>query len=185
MRIRPAAALLFLSVAVPASAETVVPVARFDAVALTGGGEVRIRHGAAQKVTLLRGNLETSRFTVRNGGLEIRACTRTCRDYDLVVEIVTPDVHALAITGGGSIVAEGAFPARKALAASITGGGVIDADAMRTQAVAASIKGGGVIRTNPQQSLAAAIKGGGNVVYRGDPHKTVVVDGGGEVTRAD
>jgi len=185
MIIRLAAALVALAAAAPAGAATPVPLAKFKAISLVGGGEVHLRHGPEQKVTLLRGDLDLTRFEVKKGNLEIRACVRSCHDYDLAIEIVTPDIDALAITGGGTIEAEGAFPARDGLAASVRGGGVIDAEAIRARSVAASIRGGGVIETDPRETLVASVQGGGNVRYRGDPQKTVSINGGGDVTRTD
>ena len=91
--------------------------------------------GTTQSVTLVRGNLETTRFTVRRDGkLEIDACVRTCPDYELEVEIVTPVLEGVGIEGGGSIRAEGAFPDRDALALGISGGGEIDMRAIRAAA---------------------------------------------------
>ena len=91
----PLAALL---AAVPASAQGPVAVPAFDQVELRGGGEVTIRHGSSQQVRLVRGSLEVTGFSVDDDGrLRIDACMRSCRDYDLEIEIVTPDIDALAI----------------------------------------------------------------------------------------
>ena len=61
--------------AAPAAARTPVAAAAFDLLELQGGGRVTVRNGATQSVTLVRGNLETTRFTVRRDGkLEIDAC---------------------------------------------------------------------------------------------------------------
>ena len=180
-----ALALLALALAAPASAQTAVPVGAFEGVHLVGGGEVRLRHGPVQKVTLIQGNTQTSSFRVENGkSLVIRACERSCRNYKLVVEIVTPRIEAVAITGGGSIVSGPGFAAQRSLAASITGGGLLDLDSLATTDVAASIKGGGVIRTDARSSLAVSILGGGSVTYLDDPATTVSINGGGTVRRA-
>ena len=179
---RAALSLIALALAAPASAATVVPVDRFDAIALVGGGEVRIRHGAVQKVTLLSGNLQVSSVAIENDrSLVIRACRRSCRDYRLIVEIVTPQVDAVAITGGGNVVTETGFPAARHLAASITGGGTLDLDSVPAAHVAASIQGGGLIRTDAIANLAVSIHGGGNVTYLRNPRTTVAINGGGTV----
>jgi hypothetical protein len=170
---------------VPAAAQTPVAVSAFDSVELRGGGTVTVRHGNRQSVTLLSGDLETSRFSVDDQGrLNITACRRSCRDYRLRVEIVTPDIDALAIHGGGSIRTEGAFPSSNQLAVAISGGGSIDAEAIESSNVAASIRGGGSIRTHARASLAASINGGGSIRYRGDPSVTTAINGGGTVSPA-
>ena len=105
--------LATLCAAVPGGARTPVSVAAFDSINLEGGGHVLVRHGPRQSVTLVNGNLETTRFSVRSDGtLEIRACVRSCRNYRLEVEIVTPELEGVGVEGGGEIRAEGAFPDR-------------------------------------------------------------------------
>jgi hypothetical protein len=182
---RAVAALLALALAAPASAATVVPVGAFDAVSLVGGGEVRLRHGPVHKVTLIEGDPAITSVRVERGkSLVIRACEGRCRNYRLVVEVVTPRVGAVSITGGGSLVSGPGFAAQRDLAASITGGGLLDVDTIAAASVAASIRGGGVIRTDARRSLAASILGGGSVTYLADPETTVSVQGGGTVRRA-
>ena len=175
-------ALGLLLAAAPAAAQGPVAVPSFDSVELQGGGQIVVRHGPIQRVTIVRGNSEMTRFSVERGRLEIRACVRSCRDYDLQVEIVTPDMDALAIRGGGAIRVEGRFPRRDELAIAVTGGGAIDARSIEAGDVAASISGGGSIRTHASARLAASINGGGAVRYRGDPETTVAINGGGSVT---
>lgn len=174
-----AAALL----AVPAPAQTPVRVGGFDSVELRGGGDILIRHGAEHRVTLLRGDPSLASFEVeRDGTLVIQPCRTSCRNQNLRVEVVTPEVEAVAINGGGSIRIEGGFPREDSLAVAINGGGTIDARAVRARSVAAAINGGGLIRTSAERSLAASIRGGGAVRYLGDPEKTVSIRGGGTVT---
>ena len=177
-------ALLALALAAPAAAQTPVPVGKFDALSLVGGGTVTVRHGPTHRVTLLRGDLGTSSFEVKKGSLEIRACRRSCRDYRLEVEVVTPDLDAVAITGGGAIRFAG-FPAQNSLAASVVGGGSLDTRGIAANSVAASIQGGGVITAAPRRSLAASINGGGVVRYTGQPTRSVSINGGGSVVRLD
>lgn len=168
--------------AAPAPAQTPVNLPAFDSVELSGGGHVVIRHGPRQSVTLTSGDPETTRFSVgRDGKLEIRACVRTCRDYDLRVEIVTPELDGVGVEGGGEVRAEGAFPERESLAIGIKGGGEIDVTAIRAATVAAGIDGGGTILTHARDRLVAGINGGGEVRYRGDPEITSGINGGGSV----
>ena len=181
---RTAAALVAFAAAAPAAAQTPVSVPAFDSIELNGGGRVVVRHGARQSVTLVRGNLDTTRFTVgRDGKLEIDACVRSCRDYDLLVEIVTPELDAVAIHGGGQIRAEGAFPRRDELAIGISGGGTIDMTAVEADTVAAGINGGGSILAHARDRLTAGINGGGAVRYNGTPAVTAAIDGGGIVRK--
>ena len=167
----------------PAAAQGPVAVPRFDSVELQGGGHVVVRHGAVQRVTLIRGSREMTRFSVERGQLEIDACVRSCRDYDLRVEIVTPDIDALAIRGGGVIRVEGSFPRQSELAVAVTGGGAIDTRQIETAEVAAAISGGGLIRTHARDNLAVSINGGGTVRYVGEPERSVAINGGGNVHR--
>lgn len=178
-------ALAVLAAAAPVAAQTPVSVPSFDSIQLRGGGRVTVRHGATQRVTLVRGSQEMTRFTVdREGQLRIDACVRSCRNYDLAVEIVTPDVDAVAIHGGGSIRTEGYFPDPGSFAVAISGGGQIDTRSIAPANVAAAINGGGTIRTNARRTLSVAINGGGSVTYDGRPQLTTAIQGGGTVHRA-
>jgi hypothetical protein len=173
----------------PAAAQTIVPLPSFAAVELNGGGKVRLRHGPVQRVTILRGDPRVSRIEVerqdrgRNGTLVIDACRRSCRNYSLEVEIVTPSIAAIAVRGGGRIDALGAFPARGELGVAVGGGGVIDARALPARNVGAAVNGGGRILTRASASLGAAISGGGQIVYWGNPAISTAINGGGVVTR--
>src|SRR5690242_13208596 len=117
--------LLAALLATPALAGTVVPVGPFNRIALNGGGEVILKHGAAQRVTLIKGSTAHTSFTLRNDGeLEIDACNASCpHQYDLTIEIVTPNLRGAAIDGGGEIDVR-AIRAGKG-EASIQGGGKI------------------------------------------------------------
>jgi len=173
------------AVAVSAAAQTPVSVSTFDSIELRGGGTVTVRHGDRQRVTLLSGDLDTSRFSVdEQGRLTITACRNSCRNYRLRVEIVTPDIEALGIKGGGSIRTEGDFPYRDVLAAGVAGGGSLDVAAIEAGTVTAGIQGGGSIRTHARDSLVAGIQGGGTVRYLGDPRVTSGINGGGSVAPA-
>jgi hypothetical protein len=167
-----------------AAAQTPVRVGAFDSIELRGGGEVIVRYGREQRVTLVSGDPNLASIEVdRDRDLVIRPCRSSCRDQRLRVEIVTPELNALAIHGGGLIRTEGAFPARGSLALAVNGGGSLDARSLRADTVATAINGGGRIRTSPTRTLAAAIRGGGAVLYTGDPRTTVSIDGGGTVSR--
>jgi hypothetical protein len=173
-----------LALAAPAASQTPIRVGTFDAIELRGVGELVIRHGAEQRVTLLEGDRALAGFEVdEQGTLVIRACRTSCRNQRLRVEIVTPEVEAVAIHGGGAIRIERGFPAGDNLAVAVHGGGAIDARALPARNVAAAVSGGGSIRTAPGENLAASIRGGGAILYTGDPETAVSVRGGGAVSR--
>lgn len=181
------AAIIPLTVAVPAPAlaQSTVMLPRFSSIELHGGGEVILRHGPSQRVTLVRGNTQLTDFTVdERGRLVIRACTGTCRDYSPRIEIVTPDIRAAAIHGGGTIETQGEFPKPGSLALAVHGGGEIDAERTEARHIAASVSGGGVIRARPVGALSASIRGGGEITYCGDPASVASsVSGGGAIAR--
>lgn len=177
------AALILVAASLPASAATDVTVPRFQALSLNGGGTVTIRHGAVQKVSIVRGSAAVSGFEVSDKSLRISACEKDCpANYKLEVEVVAPDLSALAVRGGGKIVMSG-FPPKKSLALSVQGGGSVDTRAVQTENVAASVQGGGAIRTWATGTLAGSVRGGGGggVVYRGTPTVATSVRGGGSV----
>jgi hypothetical protein len=180
---------LFASVAAllatPVAADTVVPLGHFTQVALHGGGEITLKHGATQRVTLVKGSTAHTSFVVRaNGQLEINACDYSCpHSYDLQIEIVSPDIRGAAIDGGGEIRTDGTFPAQSGFEAAINGGGEIDVRAIRAHNAAASINGGGKILITAIAALEAAVSGGGEIVYRGNPAITQAIQGGGSVQR--
>ena len=186
-----AALAAVIAAAAPAAAETPVPVAKFNSIQLRGGGEVLLRHGPVQRVTIVEGSTAFTRIAVgeddgrRNKDLlVIDACNAQCpRIYKLKVEIVAPDIEAVAVSGGGAIRTVGNFRAGDSLAVAVHGGGHIDVRSARPSSVAAAINGGGTIFARPEASLAAAIRGGGEIQYWGDPSVVTSVQGGGRVRR--
>jgi len=174
---------LLLAAAVPAVAQTPVALDRFNQIALEGGGSVTLRHGAEQRVTLVRGDPEMTRFSVERGRLTIDACVRSCSDYELEVEIVLPSFDAVSVEGGGVVRAERGFADPGSLAAAVSGGGLVDVAAVDAGTVAASVQGGGVLRTRARESLSASINGGGSIAYWGDPRIVSSVNGGGSIRR--
>ena len=177
------ALLVATFVVTPALADSVVPLGSFNRVALNGGGRVTLRHGATQRVTLIKGSTVHTRFKVRGDGeLNIDACNMMCpHTYDLEIEIVSPDIRGASINGGGEIGTAGSFPGQSGFAAAINGGGEIDVRAIRAGHAEASIQGGGRIQITATAALAASVSGGGEIVYRGNPALTQSIQGGGEV----
>ncbi len=168
-----------------ASAEVVVPLAKFRSVELNGGGRVHLRHGPVQRVTFLKGDPRVTRLTVEDEGnqdrLVIDTCRRSCDDYRLELEIVSPNISGVAINGGGLIDARGGFPAQSAIGVAVKGGGQIDARGLPARNVGAAVTGGGKIFTRASGSLSAAVRGGGNITYWGNPSVTTAIAGGGVV----
>lgn len=108
-------ALSFLATTVvtaPVWAAENLSLPQFDRVGLSGSGDVRIVHGPRQQVILRQGNLSVSDIRVEHGGsLHVRTCRSTCpSNYRLAVEIVTPSIGDLAVSGSGRIMAGGGFP---------------------------------------------------------------------------
>jgi hypothetical protein len=167
-------------------AAEVVPLGHFDSVGLEGGGHVTVKYGPQQRVTLLKGSTQYTRLRVENGhSLNIEACNERCpHQYDLEVEIVTPDLDGAAISGGGDIVASGTFPKVESFSAAVNGGGDIDARAVSAKTVHAAVSGGGGIHVTATAMLNAAVSGGGEIVYGGNPQVNEAVNGGGSVDRA-
>ncbi len=179
-----------LLAAAPAVAAETVPLPRFEGLELRGGGSVVIRRGAVQRVTLVEGATAHTRLSVEPAGrrgpgrLVVEACKVQCpRGYRLRIEIVTPDISAVAVHGGGEISVLPGFSPRGHVAAAVNGGGRIDVRALPARDVAAAINGGGRLMVQATGSLAASINGGGAILYWGDPEVTSAVRGGGAVTR--
>lgn len=176
-----------LSFAAPARAQQIVSVAPFASIELEGGGHVTVKHGDVQRVQLVQGSTAYTRFTVEDGRkLRIDACNNDCpHHYDLDVEITTPNIDALAVSGGGAIDGAAGFPPLRKLAVAVDGGGSIDARALDVDTATAAVDGGGVIRVRANGKLTAAIDGGGKIRYWGNPQVTQAIDGGGEVQRGE
>ena len=171
----------------PALATEVVPVPAFRSVQLRGGGEVSIRPGPVQRVTIVEGSARITRFRVeRDGKLRIDVCDGNCpRQYRLRIDIQSPSAPDVAIAGGGLIRASGGFPAQRQLSAAVSGGGKIDMLAVSASSVNAAVHGGGLISVRPRSSLSAAVNGGGQVRYAGNPTVSSEINGGGSVHRID
>lgn len=183
-------AALALSTAQAAPAAETVALPRFEGIELRGGGSVVVRQGTAQRVTLVEGSSSHTGLRVeprgRNGQarLVVDACKVRCpRDYRLRIEIVTPDVSAVAVNGGGRIDVARGFSPRRNVSAAVNGGGQIDLRALPARDVAAAVNGGGHLRVTATKSLAASVNGGGAIVYWGDPQVATSIRGGGAVTK--
>lgn len=185
--VRIALAAFTLAFAAPAFAGNVIPLAPFNSLELHGGGNVILKHGDVQRVTIIAGSTKYSTLTVTNGKLDINACDdwwHCPAHYDLRVEIVTPQIAALSVHGGGELRSDGSFPEQKSLTISVHGGGDVDLRSMPAQSVNAEVHGGGDLKTTASHSLNASVHGGGDLTYWGNPAQlSVSTHGGGEVER--
>ena len=155
--------LTALAASAPALATEAVPVPAFRSVQLRGGGEVSIRPGPVQRVTVVEGSARITRFRVgRDGQLTIDVCDGNCpRQYRLRVDIQSPYAPDVGIAGGGLIRASAGFPAQRQLSTAVAGGGKIDMLAVSAVSVIAAVHGGGLIAVRARSSLSAAVNGGG------------------------
>jgi len=169
----------------PALALEPIAVPNFHSVELRGGGNVTVVPGPAERVTIVEGSSQFTHMYVENDGqLRIDTCNERCpQNYRLRVEIQSPRVPDLAVSGGGSIATSAGFAPQERLAAAVHGGGRIDARSVEAGSVAAAVNGGGELLVRPRASLAAAVNGGGHIRYWGSPSLTMAVRGGGDVNR--
>ncbi|HEY2068501.1 MAG TPA: DUF2807 domain-containing protein [Rhizomicrobium sp.] len=182
------ASTAIVSLAGLAQAQTAVPVSHFDSVELEGGGHVVLKHGDVQRVMLIKGSTQFTTFETGSNShkLTIKTCNRDCPEqYDLEIEITTPDIPAVAIEGGGHIESDGAFPGQHAVTAAVHGGGNIDLRSINADDATAAVDGGGHIELRAEKHLTAAVNGGGHIGYAGNPEVTEAVNGGGSVTHRD
>jgi hypothetical protein len=171
--------------AVPAIASQTVPAPAFKSVQLRGGGSVLLLPGPAQQIRITQGSAEITRFRVdERGQLRIDACTERCPpNYRLRIEIVSPTVPDVAVSGGGSISAAPGFAPQSRLAAAVNGGGGIDLRSVSVSRASIAVNGGGRVLAGELQTLSAAVNGGGTVRYSGNPRVSSAVRGGGTVRR--
>jgi hypothetical protein len=171
-----------------ASAQTIVPTGPFESVELRGGGHVLLRYGPSERVSLIQGSTDYTRFHIEDGNkLVIDTCGRDngmheCpSNYDLDVEIVTPRISGVAISGGGKIETAPGFPVQGEIDAAVEGGGNIDVRAIEAKNASAAVDGGGKIYIRADGHLNAAVNGGGSIRYTGTTNVTSAIDGGGSV----
>ncbi len=176
-------AILTIALASSGAAQTVVPVGPFRSVELSHGGHVILRHGPVQRVTILTGDAQSTGVRVEKQRL-IDNCKPACpRGYRLQIEVVTPEISAVAVSNGGTLQSAGAFPAQASIDAAVEQGGRIDIRSIPAGTVNASVYSGGGIFTTPRQSLTAAIESGGAVKYWGNVRVKQSVRDGGVVER--
>jgi len=166
-------------------AAEVVPTPPFRSIDLRGGGDVTIVRGPVQRVTILSGSSAFTRiYGEKEGQLRIDACNSRCpRNYPLQIRIESPTVPAVALEGGGMIVAAPGFAPQGDIAVAVDGGGEIDLRAVPVSNARAAVNGGGEIKLQSRNLLTAAVSGGGAVHYWGNPRVMTAINGGGTVER--
>ena len=184
----PAALAWSIVTATPADGQATVPLAPFSSIDLPEGGHVTFRRGSEQRVTLVRGSLDHSRFTVSQGGrLIVEKCVaRKCpTGYRLEIEVVAPSLSGVSLANGGSIQSVGSFPRQSELTVAVAHGGTIDVRSMPVDRVTASVNQGGRILTVAEAALSATVNQGGVILYWGSPRVRSSVEHGGVVQRGD
>ena len=176
-----------LTAALPAMASETVNVAPFRSIELRDGGEIVVRAGTTQRVTLIEGSRRYTHFDVDGEGrlLVQTSCNGDCpHHYALHVEIVMPRIAGLAVSDGGSIRTDGAIR-QDFIAAAVREGGLIDIRSLSADNVTAAVNEGGKILVTANHALTAAVREGGNITYWGNPSSiTKAVHDGGAVEPA-
>jgi hypothetical protein len=174
-----------LLASVPALASELVPVPHFRTVELRGGGVVDVVPGPIERVTVVEGSTRFTRLHVeRDSQLVIDTCSSDCpRLYRLRIEIQSPKVPDLGVSGGGAIKVSDGFPPQSQFSAAVSGGGSIDSRALEAVDVSAAVEGGGELLVRARSTLSGAVDGGGLVRYWGDPQVSSAISGGGAIRR--
>lgn len=162
-----------------------VEVAPFRSVELRNGSHAILRYGPTQRVIFLKGSPDQTQVTVGAGDrLVIDKCKSKCaREYELEIEIVTPEVDGITVAHGGWIQSRGSFPRQAALRVTVDNGGTIDARAMSAGSVTASVLSGGRILVKPLSAMVASVVQGGNITYWGDAAVRQSIEHGGVIDR--
>ena len=178
-------AVMLFVIAVPVAGQTPIRVAPFRSIELHSGGEVVLRHGATQRVTLLKGDADCARVMTDGAGrLVIEKYSAEChRKYDLQVEVVAPQFAEVAVNDGGHINSIGDFPRQPQIRTAVRNGGSVDLRSMPADKVIASVAQGGRILVMPQTMLTASVADGGQITYWGEPRVEKSIQHGGAVTK--
>jgi len=178
-------AVLLFVIAAPVAAQTAIRVAPFRSVELHGGGEVILRRGSTQRVTLLKGDADCAKVMTDDAGrLVIEKYSAGChRKYDLQVEVVAPHFAELAVSDGGHINSIGDFPRQPEIRTAVRNGGSVDLRSLPADRVIASVAEGGRILVMPQTILTASVANGGQITYWGEPRVEKSIQHGGAVNK--
>ncbi|MES2117998.1 MAG: head GIN domain-containing protein [Pseudomonadota bacterium] len=141
----------------------------FTGLALGMGGNVEVRLGAMEGVTVetddnLQSLIET---TVDNGTLRIRPLKRDMRlePHALRIVVQARTMERLAVTGSGTVVADGLHGQK--LAFDVAGSGSILANRLDGESVAVSLAGSGTLRAGGKADRLQVSVGGSGQVQAG------------------
>ncbi|HEX5703487.1 MAG TPA: hypothetical protein VFX97_09845 [Pyrinomonadaceae bacterium] len=169
---------------VSAEPQQALSLAPFTSIELDGGVKAMLQYGSPQRVTLLKGNGDTSLIAVTQERLLIEKCRDKCpRGYELQVEIVTPRINAISATNGGLIESRGNFPLQPAMSLAVRHGGTVDARAILANNITSAVNQGGRILAKPQITMVASVSNGGVITYWGDARVTSSTEHGGIVSK--
>lgn len=157
-----------------------VSTAPFKSLQSRNGAHVTVRYGQAQKVQILSG---APKISVNSDGRLTIDNHNSLRGARADIEIVTPNLQALAVEEGGRLTVEAGFPRQSVIAAAVANGGVLDLRRLPVDQVSAAVSQGGMIAVRPARQLSAAINQGGNITYWGTPSVSTSIRHGGAVSR--
>jgi hypothetical protein len=187
-------ALASVMAASAAYADQVVPVGHFHSVSIEGFGRITLIPGAQQRVVLKKGDTKNTEIRIKdNGDLVFKSCpshgwfgwVNACPDnYELDVEITTPEISGVDISGSGKIESRPGFAPQPKFAIDISGSGNVDAMNIPVGGASVSISGSGKVRVNAHDKLSVDIAGSGSVIYAGHPQISQSIAGSGSVTSA-
>lgn len=175
----------------------------FREVQVRGSADVRLQAGVAKSVAVHCDDnlLERVITRVENGVLVIELEPGSYRfKCELVVDVATPALDGLRISGSGDatvtglnggalrlevsgsgdIMAQGSVDE---LRVSLSGSGDLSLYGLATRRATLAIAGSGDVALSVSEALDATISGSGDVRYRGSPRVTSSVSGSGSVER--
>lgn len=173
----------------------------FDSVRVEDAIDLSVRVGEPASFTVHGDEnlLEHVVTSVRNGKLVIEMDHGGYRSRrGLRVDLTTPELHAVDISGSSDVEIEGVATEELTLGisgsgdirangevahlkAKISGSGDMDLYALTAREASVTISGSGDVRTSVSDTLHARISGSGDVRYRGAPACTLSVSGSGSI----
>jgi len=168
-----------------ALAGTELKFAPFSGVSVHSGAHVILRHGAVQRVTVVKGDLGKADLHVSGNTLDISPCKNWCwHVQELEVEIVSPKIDNVVAHSGGALQASGDFPKQASLHLTAHSGGSIETNAIPAENVNALAHSGGSIQLKVLSNLEALAHSGGAISYTGNPaHLSVQSHSGGSISK--
>ena len=175
-------------------------VAAFTRIKAEDQVDVRLRGGEARRLDVRAGEkvIDDVRTEVRDGTLYVSYDGPSIRNGRLLVEVATPTLEAIGITGSADVLADGldggALDVRVSGAGDVTAHGRVDrltldvsgsGDADLADVVArearVDLSAAGDADVSAAARLDADVSGAGDLAYRGDPAVSQRVTGSGDV----